>query len=1121
MAEDRIDSVIDRQAIEEEIGFLGAKLDEMLAKIKEFAGLKIKFDGAKDLGGLADVQKKATKGQNELSLATREYQKLQDQIATKQARLNALNSESAQQLENLKQKERERNKELRDAAKLQDAAADSTAAMAVELEKLQRQFDLLSRADKQSEFGQKLLADIQKLDAAVKADEFNSGRFRRNVGNYQGSAEIIVRALERARQKFNDLNRDARASPEAVSQAGREMQALQRIVDQPQFLNVAAKFGDATAEVKFFTKQLIDLERQGLGNGSVANELRAQLAQLTDQIGDTREEIKALSSDTRGFDLFAGAVSSLTSAAQTAAGVQELLGSSNDDVAKSVQRLVAIQNVANGVQAIAEQITKRGTAANKAYAFITAQIEILQNRAATSTSKLNAALKLGLIGAVAVGLYEVAKAVGLFGDQSEVAKKKTEELNKELERQSEIIASIGDAYDKTGAIRRERLKQQGADDQKLFEDELSDKKQQLEELKAVEQKARNDEIKFEQEFQKKLEEVKRAFGAENVRMSKKDAEELAKQRGINVKRVAEASKAVQDQELAVTLFTEQRKTKIYEDGVEAKKKAGEKAAEAYRKGLEDEEKADLELFKFRTELAADEQRRIGELEVLGLERRKQALFTEAELRKSIVRAQQDFDLTNVARQKAELIRNGEFTAEQERAIQLQVKLINEKGASEKEKIDRELATKILQIKRELNDKLRQEEFQSVQDFVDAQNQKLVKIRETTQRELAERLLLLQNNDNEERAQAIKNFQDGITTREQLQGRLSQIDAQGRRAALSNTLIFLQNELALLKEAGDDTLALEQQIADLKKQIQDESSQALLAAVDKEIELRQQKFEGFLNLVKGGADLVQSLIGSGIDSQKNAIQDEIELIEERKRKEIEAINASADSAEKKQARIKLAEANAQKDRERLELRQAELDRRKAVFQKAFQALQITIGGIEAVARIKATVAKLTAEAVANPLLLPLIPVAAAQIPITLALTAAQLVALAATPIPKFAHGVEDAQPGLGIWGEAGQEMMVDREGRLRLSPKGPSLVRLMGGETILPHQATKNLLNSIGMEGAMGAPGGGFLQIDQAELVELTGAAVHELKKLNGRPVMHQYIGREIESTEWFDKNIRN
>lgn len=1119
MAEDRIDSVIDKPAIEAELKFLDTSLDTLLAKIQEFGKVKFNFSGAQDVGGLNDAQRKLTKGQTELSLAVKEYGKLVDAMAVKQAKINAGTSEQATEMEKLKQKEQELNQTRKDSVKLAEAQEGSINQLRIQLKLAQKDFDALSAAERNSAQGQGQLKKIQTLDAELKQLEGTTGRFQRNVGNYQGSAAIIVAALERTRQKFQELNRDSSSSPADIGRVTREMEALQRVVDQPQFLNVAAKFGDANAEAKFFTKTLISLEQQGLGNSQSAIDLRDQLAKLTDSIRDTHEEVRALSSDTRGFDLFSGAVSSLVHVTQTAVGVQALFGDKNEDVARSIQKLVAIQNIANGVQQLAQDLTKKGTAANKIYAFVQAQLATIMDSTAKASTRLGAALKLATPIGIAIGLFELAKGMGLFGNSAEKAEAQLKRLNDELDRLGTATErSLRDLqFDQDLLI--EKLKQRGASEGEINQAVVAGLRGQARAYRELAAAGLESIEKTTGLHVKQVTTLKQAEDALDELKKRRTAGTLTGDGGTLDRALAsQLDKAIEVGDKVVGNFqrataADRAATLAHEQFVT---QATDKEIELGRKSATERGKAELELLKFRLGLEADRQAQIAKIDNFDFNSRKVALQTEFTLRKEIINETTAFELDEIDRTQAAAARKHELTRAQEKAFQDQRTLLTEKSTSEIEKLETELSIKLVGLRVEITKRNREELQQEVQDFIDAQDAKLLKAQEVAQRELAERLLRLQTNKTADEKEAIENFNKGLTTKEHLITRLNQIDAEARKDAVELNLISLNDQLRQAREAGVDTLALEQEIADAKAQIQAEATQKTLEADKLEIDLRLQKFESMLNLVRESGAALQSIIGGSFDAQKNQLQDQIDKIEELKNKEIDQINASSDAAEKKAARIKVVEAKAQADKDRLELRQREIDRRKALFDKAFQAMNITIGGIEAVARIKATVAKLTAEAVANPLLLPLIPIAAAQIPITIALTAAQLVALAATPIPKFATGTENAPRGLGIWGDDGQEMMVDRRGRLRLSPPKASLVDLMGGETIFPADVTRNILQVIGTNGPIA---GG--QLEHTALLDRTEDVVEQLKELNRKSGIHIHNERGIETTAWYDQTFKH
>lgn len=1132
MAEDRIDSFIDQQAIEAEKKLMLEALDQLLAKINQFADVKISFSGAKDLGQLTDAQKRLTKGHTELSLATKEYEKTVNAVVTTQAKLNAGTSEAAQNLANLKLQQQQQNKELRDQAKLQQAAADSTTAMRIELEKLQLQFDNLSKADKRSAVGNDLLNRIVQLDAAVKEEEAITGRFRRNVGNYQGSAAIIVQALEKTRQKFNDLNRDSRSSPEQISRVKQELDGLERIVSQPNFLNISAKFGDANAELKFFTKSLIDLEQSGLGNSEAANQLRQQLARLTDEIRDTREEVRALSSDTRQFDLFAGAVTTMVNTVQVAAGVQALFGKENEDVARSIQKLVALQNVANGVQQIAEQLTRKGTAANKAYAFVMAQIEVLTSASTSATAKFSSALKLGIIGAVAVGIFELAKAVGLFGNNSEKTAGQVKFLHSQIEALGTANTKAINDLKFGNDLLLADLKKRGASEKEINDATVGGLRKQATSYREL---AREQLDQIQASTGLNLENIRTLKDAstalDQLKVKQAENERLISEGGV-LKKFAKKQKEAIDGAVQLGDAIVQNFQKATEADRQATVTSAQFDAQATqdsidraRRAASEKAKIELELFKFRVKLAADSQAAIGGIEAFSIANRKSALTVELELRKSIVEKQRQFDLDEVTRARATAAQKHELTGDLEESFQKQRVLINERANNDILQLEKDLSIKLLIIRQQQIDAEKEMIKESIEQFTAADQARLEKAAGKLSDEFAQRQLTIERFRQEDRASVVKSFEEGLITKKEFVRKIQDIDEGAHKATLENDVIFYTEQLRRAREAGINVLQAEQDLANAKEALSDLIIQKQLDAIGTTEELLQTLNDRYIELGHTIATTFSAIIGGAFDAQKNRIQDQMDAIDELKAREIDRINATTAASEEKAARIKIVESKAQADKEALERKQREIDRRKALFERAFSAFTITASGIETVAKIKVTVAEiaaLQAKAIAsgNPLLIAAassaLAAASAQIPIAIATTAAQLISLLAQPLPKFAHGVTDAQPGVGIWGEVGQEMKVDRRGRLEISPNRPSLVHLMGGETIFPHDVTRNILKALSMEHMMGHGG---VQIDLSGLG--TEEVVEQLKQLNDKPIgINLYSQLGIEHSAEYIRNMK-
>lgn len=1143
MAVDRIDSVIDQTAIEAEKKYMLETFDQLLGKIKQFGDVKISFAGAKDLPAVTAAQKQLQKGQTDLTLAMKEFEKIVNSVSTKQAKLNAMTSESAVELAALSVAQQRRNQELKEQAKLNQAAAGSLDELRIKASQAERAFSALSEAERNTEAGRAIQANAASLDAQVKQLEQSTGNFKRNVGNYQGSAAIIVRALEQTRQKFQDLNRDAGASPEAIQQVGRELKALERITDNPQFLNVSAKLGDSNAELKFFTKSLIDMERQGLGSSESAKQLRDQLAELTDQIGDTKAEIKALASDTRGFDLFAESVSTLVATTQTFAGVQELVGSSNQDVAKSIQKLVAIQNVANGVQTIAEQLTKRGTAANKVYALVQSQIAIMTNASTSATQKFSAAIKLSGIGLLITGISFLITKLLAFGDTTKDATTALDNYNAAIDRNNDKISTNITKIQRQTELLVAQAKQRGATEATVSSIVIDGLSQQADLQKQVIGQ-RNEEFKSILKSQTSLEGIQKLTG--DITITQEDYNALLKDGIVDMDqaeklltkisnvRVSNAFKGMGEDAKSVLDLIEKTVTNSKSAMANAQTaefnlqlqreqqiaQEREKQRQLEIKGRDDLAKAELELFKFRQGLAIDEQNTIASVAEFGVVVRRKALETSFALQRSMIEKQAQFEIGEVDKQQSALSQKGELNLKQEQAFNLQRKLIREKTNQDIFKLESNLGLQLIQLKVETDQALKQEGEDALVFFEELEKAKVQAAQDAASKELEIVLAGIEQRRAEDRAQAIKNFQDRLTTEKQLQEQIQNIDANAQSANLQQQVIFYKDQLKKLEEAGVDTLEMKKKLAAAEIALQDQVNSQQKEPLDVQKDLVQQLNDKYLELGHTIASTFASIIGGVFDGQKNQLQDQIDQIDKAKAAEIDRINSTTLAAEEKAARIKIVEAKAQSDREAIDRKQREVDRRKALFEKAFAGFNIIASGIESVAKIKASVAELTAKAISNPLLLPLIPIAAAQIPISIALTAAQLVALAATPLPKFAHGTESAPAGLGIWGEAGQEMMVDRKGRLRLSGNQPSLVNLMGGETILPADVTKNVMRTLGMEGMMGR-GAMTLNMDNTALLDRLGDVVDGIGELNRKPGITIINQRDITSTAWYDYHMKH
>lgn len=983
---------------------------------------------AKAYKGLSDEMGENIRKQIALSQRLSEVKKSIDKlkefsaVAASSKDYNDQMEKLVQEQVNLKVEIEQTNRFIKNQSKEFLAAEGSLDQMRARLNQMLQAYDSADDAWKNGDGGKDALKQINDLTDAIYKQETASKRYQRNVGNYQGSAKIIADAFEKASRRVQDLPKDlSKVGPEG-RQVRQEFEALQRIVEDPRFLKVSAKYGDAIQETRFFTKTLIDLESQGLKDSHVYKEMQARLAELTDQIADTRQEVKALSSDTRGFDLFASAIGSAASVFQTLASGSELFAGSNKKVEESIRKLMAIQNIANGVRQIATDLTTRGSAANKAYAFVQAQVAIVTEASTTKVQKFNAVMKLSIAGAVITGLLLLADAMGIFGGETDKSAESVEKLNKELDENAERNAGYAKVLDRE------------AENQKL---QIKLRKGTSEELNKIDEQTKNNKVAGLKDELKSID----AAEQNEIVLAKDNRDKIfdiydkyAGKRNVVNEKIKDLEFGYENQ-----ILNQKIENMNKED--DERKKSREKAGEDAKRLAEQERRYSNELLMYKLGKIADEKAAWKDLEApdanaVGL--RVQAAKEEFEIRRTMIENQMQFELDN------------ERTTASQRAL-IRAKAADDIAALEL-KSGRDIA-EIYASSRELileEAKKFQDEFEQQQVAAqEKQKDNNVKWFES----LRDQIDTAADIRKKEAADSFVNTKEGVAKYNE---EILKIEKDRQQKQLENELAFYKTQLSILEAAGFDTVGTQKAIADIEAKLADKKIADLKDISDKRAEYVQKEKDSLNELRDALLNAFDSTVQGAYDARKNKIQEEIDLVDKLKEADTKRILESADAEETKAARVALVEAKAQQDKERLERRQREIDRQKAIFERTFKAFQISTDGIRTVAKLSQELAILKAASTTNPLLLPLIPFAAAQIPISIATTAANLVALLATPIPKFARGISSSPAGAAIVGEAGRELGVEPGGKIKLWER-PTLTNLVKGTQIYPNRVTENIL----------------------------------------------------------------
>lgn len=296
--------------------------------------------------------------------------------------------------------------------------------------------------------------------------------------------------------------------------------------------------------------------------------------------------------------------------------------------------------------------------------------------------------------------------------------------------------------------------------------------------------------------------------------------------------------------------------------------------------------------------------------------------------------------------------------------------------------------------------------------------------------------------------------------EKTQTELKVIEAQRNADILALDKQLGEERIKIVKSFTKEWEAEEKRVGDaIEKGIEDRFKRFLeylkkrKAAQDETTKEEEDKLKKKAELEKQLASelttLTFTLFTASYERQKNAVQDQINALEDRKQKEIEVANATISNTQDRAAAIAIIEARAAAQKEELQRRQKEFDIKKAQFDKA-----------QAIARIIQETAVALISSSIKPALIPLV----------IAISAAQLANVIAQPIPKYKHGknvgsMKDLYEGPAWVDDGGRpEAIIREDGTVEVGGNKPRLTHLKKRDIVLPD--ARQLVDIV-MAGKMG------------------------------------------------------
>ena len=187
-------------------------------------------------------------------------------------------------------------------------------------------------------------------------------------------------------------------------------EARKAIDNQAKAIDNLGKSGKSlTGQLRGLKAELAQLEIAGQDGTEAFNQLLISAAKLEDQIGDTRDRVKILASDTFKFDAAVGATQALASGFETASGLAALFGGESEELQKVIARVTAATAVANGVQQLSSLIKEESAVKTAVLTGATAAYNVVVGTSTGLMKAFRIALAATGIGLLVVGLIALVE----------------------------------------------------------------------------------------------------------------------------------------------------------------------------------------------------------------------------------------------------------------------------------------------------------------------------------------------------------------------------------------------------------------------------------------------------------------------------------------------------------------------------------------------------------------------------------------------------------------------------------------------------------------------------------------------------------------------------------------
>ena len=335
-----------------------------------------------------------------------------------------------------------------------------------QIQKTEQQIANARREDYQSLLAQKdILKDIvSEAQERAAAERLSNGNYGNTINGLKEELSDIKKvmqttdlgdseSMEKLIKRANELNSSLKNVKESYGQFGRNVGNYKSAAEGFKSLNI--EVNGVTRSFDNAKQALMELKKErdtlGISMGRTSKEFK----ELDEIVKQLQSDIKDMATSSNAMDNLLDTMESLTAIGSISQGFSALFGFDSSEIEKSIQKMVALQNILKGIETINKQMqTREGIGAwiapfNKGIDTATAKL-LVYNRALLGTGKAATAAAVGvkvfgkaLKGIASLGILLV---IDLLIDGFTELVDKLKNVDEATKHSEKIQESIGEAY---------------------------------------------------------------------------------------------------------------------------------------------------------------------------------------------------------------------------------------------------------------------------------------------------------------------------------------------------------------------------------------------------------------------------------------------------------------------------------------------------------------------------------------------------------------------------------------------------------------------------------------------------------------------------------------------------